>query len=480
MANPFVYGGSAFPYEDVPFHNTPYGGLDISPGDSNTTYIDPSLQSCSPTPYANTWAAPVQQPFKHPSHKALFVADMSRQGQAPNHTPSRPTLGIPSASLSQVRFPSPNSSTEPSSSGSAMSPRADSDSFYDGFPMTPPDTAFSPSQPPMPLEDFAHAMQFRSMGPQDCVNPVDVNPTQQPEYCDNENSVIDFNLSPPGYRFGSQVSDRDAEAQNTGPLDFTRNRASPEPMQPMIKDKSTCATTHGHGHGPSASPSSFNEPNNPHGSIFNRKDLFTQHLKRMHAPREVKDALADAKRATGSGGNKRNPNPSSSSSSSSPTTSAIAAWNARVTALQATAEHPRCELPTEMRCPVARCAAGPFRGREAWNQRMEHVAKHMDLAAQGRELRVVFGGQDDPTLVEWASQRDVAIIVPAGGGGDGGGSGWVLKSPLKRGPGGNVVVTAPVRGQGLPAGGEGEEIVVVQQDGDGDGEEEDAEGEEDD
>ena len=99
----------------------------------------------------------------------------------------------------------------------------------------------------------------------------------------------------------------------------------------------------------------------------------------------------------------------------------------------------------------------------------------------GKGKKVVFGGEGDETLVEWASRADVAIIEPAGGG-----EGWVLKSPLKRGPGGCVVVTAPVQQQQQTQQQQqhtqGEIVVwgggeVEEED---EGEEEDAEGEEDD
>jgi hypothetical protein len=644
MANPYVFGGSAFGYEEMTFPSQPYGGLENSLGDSNLTYIDPTLQAPSPTPYSNTWATPVQQSLKGASQTALFVADMPRQARPPNHTPIRPTLGIPPVPPpSQVRFASPISSIEPSSSGSVLSPPADTESYYDNFPRTPPDTALlSPFQAPLPLEPSAHAMQFTSMGP-DYVNLFDVNPSQQSEYPESDNSVIDFiNFSQPAYGYESQVADRDAEAQSTASLDFAGRRASSERIRPMAKDESqassqypplprdedvnsddetavkrqkdddtdgdyqpnkrqrtstragprrsaktstdatsssprrpkirasnrphsrtlsssanpraltcpdckqrnfssqldfdahirkqhlrpfncvfdfagcestfasknewkrhvltqhlllfywacpegSCAQTH-----PSQGATPNTDPNNPHGSIFNRKDLFTQHLKRMHCPKQVKDALADAKRTTTTSSSSSTTNtkpPTSSNPSTAPTTaSAITAWNARVKTLQTTAMHPRCHLPTFMRCPVPGCTAQPFRGHDAWNQRMEHVAKHMDRAAQGREGKVVFGGVEDETLVEWASRGDVGIIVPGpgtdteGGGGDGRGSGWVLESPLKRGPGGNVVVnvTAGVQQQqGVELGGEGEEIVVLQEDEDEEGDE-DAEGEEDD
>ncbi|KAL2255867.1 hypothetical protein VTK26DRAFT_2562 [Humicola hyalothermophila] len=137
-----------------------------------------------------------------------------------------------------------------------------------------------------------------------------------------------------------------------------------------------------------------------------------------------------------------------------------------------------------MRCPARACGA-VFRGADAWNQRMEHVAKHLERHAAacasagggekdgvGREKegekekeRVVFGGDGDETLVRWAARPDVAIIAPAPAtatataqGGDEGVAGgrWVLNDMLKRGPGGNVVVLAPVSTSLSPPGGEKE------------------------
>ena len=102
---------------------------------------------------------------------------------------------------------------------------------------------------------------------------------------------------------------------------------------------------------------------------------------------------------------------------------------------------------------------------------MEHVAQHIE--GPSRE-KVVFGGEWDETLVEWASREDVAIIERGEGG-----VGWVLKSPLKRGPGGCVVVTALGQKTQLQRGMLGEQIVVWR-DGNENGEDDDAEGEDDD
>ncbi|SPQ22133.1 5d4d9216-3e99-4ee8-a50d-24945fa4501d [Thermothielavioides terrestris] len=654
MADPYVFGGAAFPYEDMAFSSQPFVGLDDGLLDSNMTYIDPTLQIAPTIPFANAWDAPMQRALKEPS-KATFVTDAS--SQMPTRAQIRPTVGIPAMPPPHARFASPISSIEPSSSASARSPRADSESYYDSFPGTPPDTAvLSPFQTPVPLEPYsnAHAVQFTSMGPPDYVSPYDVNPSHQSEYSESDGGVIDFTVQP-GYSFDSHVSEEPAPGAATP--DFHAERmASPEPMRSMAEEEVQTSSRYPHlfpakvegdmnsedegrlkrqsdddaddeyqpnkrqkpntrtaarhvnatapsppprrrrnkvanlpGDArtmPSSSPhaaktstlacpdcnhasfhsqpdldahvkkhhhlrpfncvfdfagceatfSSKNEwkrhvntqhlllnywvctegtcanarpqtsPSSPSpypsspahkdgaapptGAIFNRKDLFTQHLKRMHAPKQVKDHVLPGT-SSGTAGKK----PSSSSSSSFSTTSSssssggggsrvggigaaaspatqtlLAEWDARLRRLQESSIRPRCPLPQTMRCPVPACGAPPFRGADAWNQRMEHVAKHMERAAQGAEPRVVFGGAADPTLVEWAARADVAIIVPAPPG-----------SGPAEGARGSVVVLAPVAG-GAAVEEEGEaegEEIVVSQDGCGEDEDEDAEGEED-
>ncbi|KAL2148698.1 hypothetical protein VTH82DRAFT_1845 [Thermothelomyces myriococcoides] len=203
----------------------------------------------------------------------------------------------------------------------------------------------------------------------------------------------------------------------------------------------------------------------PRGAIFNRKDLFTQHLKRMHAPKEIKELLppAASKRSStsssGRGGGGAGANNNNNKITAAQEKALLAQWNARVKRLQEKAIRPRCQLPTFMRCPFPGCNAAPFRGNDAWNRRMEHVAKHMNAnnnnnnnnndSDSDNDANKSGGGGSaarfpapsspgpDPTLIEWASRPDVAIIVPDNHGG------WELKSPLERKPGGSVVVTAP-------------------------------------
>ncbi len=156
------------------------------------------------------------------------------------------------------------------------------------------------------------------------------------------------------------------------------------------------------------SPSSPHIPTDPNGSIFNRKDLFIQHLKRMHAPNL--EPLLLPQPTTGSG--------KKAATTKRAAAQKAAAWTAKILTLQETAMHTRCDLPVFMKCPVPQCTE-VFCGVKAWDLRMEHVACHMIL----RET-VVFGGIKDETLVEWASKEDVAIIKRAGDG-----QGWVLNAP---------------------------------------------------
>ncbi|KAL1913709.1 hypothetical protein Sste5344_000673 [Sporothrix stenoceras] len=134
---------------------------------------------------------------------------------------------------------------------------------------------------------------------------------------------------------------------------------------------------------PGAAHSSFSLPN---GAIFNRKDLFTQHLRRMHTPTHVRKLMKQAKMA-----HKTANHP------------AIMEWENRMKDLQEDGRKPRCQLPDFMICPSPGCGV-EFHGQGAWDDRMEHVARHLEGAAAGRETLVSFGGKSDPTLTNWATR----------------------------------------------------------------------------
>jgi len=177
----------------------------------------------------------------------------------------------------------------------------------------------------------------------------------------------------------------------------------------------------------SPSLSSIMKPPRPklsNGVIFNRKDLYTQHMRRMHMPEQFKKKDKDkdkSKTKTLDGTRDQE-------------------WEDLLRRHQESALRTRCTLPEHMTCPAHSCSA-EFRGPEAWDQRMEHVARHLDRASQGTEPPVIFGSEsDDACLVDWASREDVGIIervnekwVLRGRMGMGGylGIGTTMKKPLR-------------------------------------------------
>ncbi|KAJ6784353.1 hypothetical protein PWT90_10499 [Aphanocladium album] len=90
------------------------------------------------------------------------------------------------------------------------------------------------------------------------------------------------------------------------------------------------------------------------GNEFNRKDLFTQHLRRMHAPLEVKRALAR-------GGNSQQQ----------------ADWENYVKDMQQTCLIQRRLPPQRSSCPKPGCL-NTFEGPTAWDEWTEHVGRHME------------------------------------------------------------------------------------------------------
>lgn len=146
-------------------------------------------------------------------------------------------------------------------------------------------------------------------------------------------------------------------------------------------------------------PSSGHPSSNlPNGAIFNRKDLYTQHLRRMHIPPAIKKQVKQKK--------------------------TVPEWEDRIRAHQEEAHRLRCDLPDYMECPAQGCHFH-FSGPNAWDERMEHVAKHLEQSAGGTEVPVVFGGPSDHTLMNWASRPDVAVVLSDGRGK------WRLNNPLK-------------------------------------------------
>ncbi|KAH8160734.1 hypothetical protein CIB48_g7517 [Xylaria polymorpha] len=112
----------------------------------------------------------------------------------------------------------------------------------------------------------------------------------------------------------------------------------------------------------------------PNGTIFNRKDLYTQHLRRMHVPAHLKNKVKSKTH--------------------------VPEWEERQRVYQDEAIRVRCQLPTHMLCPaqIATCDSTP-------------------------PLR--FGGDTDGTLVDWATSPAIGILRREDKGR------WALQNPLK-------------------------------------------------
>jgi hypothetical protein len=119
------------------------------------------------------------------------------------------------------------------------------------------------------------------------------------------------------------------------------------------------------------------------GNEFNRKDLFTQHLRRMHAPFQIKrpGAKGDSK--------------------------IQADWELHVKGMQQSCLVNRRYPPQKSACPNAECRL-TFEGHGSWDEWTEHVGRHMEKG-EGAKLKV------DQYLVDWALEE--GIIEPKDGGG---------------------------------------------------------------
>ncbi|KAH8601043.1 hypothetical protein B0O99DRAFT_503231, partial [Bisporella sp. PMI_857] len=111
------------------------------------------------------------------------------------------------------------------------------------------------------------------------------------------------------------------------------------------------------------------------GNEFNRKDLFTQHLRRMHAPFAIKKAIAkgDSKLQL--------------------------EWETHVKEMQNTCLVIRRQPPQRSACPKADCS-NVFEGTGSWDDWTEHVGRHMEKG-EANKLGV------DKLLARWALDEGI-------------------------------------------------------------------------
>jgi uncharacterized membrane protein YgcG len=135
------------------------------------------------------------------------------------------------------------------------------------------------------------------------------------------------------------------------------------------------------------------------GNEFNRKDLFTQHLRRMHAPFAIKKALNKGE------GSKLQ-----------------ADWELHVKEMQTQCLVVRRQPPQRSACPKPDCQS-VFEGPGSWDEWTEHVGRHME---KGEAQRMGV----DRLLAKWALEEGIIerqddgeyrLVGGANGNGSGGG-----------------------------------------------------------
>ncbi len=127
---------------------------------------------------------------------------------------------------------------------------------------------------------------------------------------------------------------------------------------------------------------------------FNRKDLFTQHLRRMHAPSQLaKKASAHGKKGA--------------SAAADGLESLREEWEEKVKSLQESGLVQKRKAPTGLVCCAEDCRE-VFQGSDAWDARMEHVGRHLEKGD-------VVKDESDRGLVGWARETGIVEKVEGGG-----------------------------------------------------------------
>ncbi|KAI1502596.1 hypothetical protein F5X99DRAFT_153120 [Biscogniauxia marginata] len=131
------------------------------------------------------------------------------------------------------------------------------------------------------------------------------------------------------------------------------------------------------------------------GNEFNRKDLFTQHLRRMHAPFAIKKALAK-------GDSKLQ-----------------ADWETHVKEMQQSCLVTRRQPPQRSACPKADCAS-VFEGPTSWDEWTEHVGRHMEKGEANRlgVDRLLAKWALDEGIIERKEDGEYRLCNGAGSGGE--------------------------------------------------------------
>ncbi|OIW28985.1 hypothetical protein CONLIGDRAFT_403080 [Coniochaeta ligniaria NRRL 30616] len=131
------------------------------------------------------------------------------------------------------------------------------------------------------------------------------------------------------------------------------------------------------------------------GNEFNRKDLFTQHLRRMHAPFAIKKSIAK--------GDSR----------------IQAEWDSHVKEMQQSCLVIRRQPPMKSACPKGDCQT-VFEGVGSWDEWTEHVGRHMEKGEAQRMGvdRMLAQWALDESIIERKEDGEYKLCSQANGGGD--------------------------------------------------------------
>ena len=116
------------------------------------------------------------------------------------------------------------------------------------------------------------------------------------------------------------------------------------------------------------------------GAVFCRKDQFTRHIRRIHAPHHIKNTDRNNE------------------------------WEKYVRGLEASCLKVHRQPPAKLRCSIDSCD-NVFEGVNCLDNRMEHVGRHFQKAHQdGSKIRL----EQDELLVSWALREGIIQANPMG------------------------------------------------------------------
>ena len=89
-------------------------------------------------------------------------------------------------------------------------------------------------------------------------------------------------------------------------------------------------------------------------------------------------------------------------------------WEDKLKELQASCLRVKRQPPTKLGCPLNDCD-GFFEGASCWDDRMEHVGKHLEKAASMGANSFSVEQEDDDLLVNWALRERIIERNASGG-----------------------------------------------------------------